>query len=54
MSAEMEQPVEKAVTDGRRRDLRSEATLFSPSRLWDARDKDNLAVAEAKAFRRAK
>jgi hypothetical protein len=54
MSAEMEQPVEKVVTDGRRPDLRSEPTLFSPSRLWDARDKDSLAVAETKAFRRAK
>jgi hypothetical protein len=54
MSAEIEQPAEKERADGKRADLRSEATLFSPSRLWDARDKDDLAVAEANAFRREK
>jgi hypothetical protein len=47
MSAEIEQPAEKERADGKRADLRSEATLFSPSRLWDARDKDDLAVADS-------
>jgi hypothetical protein len=55
MSAEIEQPAEEEkAPDGPRSDVQSEALLFSPSRLWDARDKADLAVAEANALRRAK
>jgi hypothetical protein len=51
MSAEKEHPVLKKASDGEQA-LRSETTLFSPTRLWDARDKTELAKAEADAFRR--
>jgi hypothetical protein len=55
MSAEMQQPAEKAkAPDGQCADMQSDALLFSPSRLWDARDKTDLAVGEANALRRAK
>lgn len=54
MSAEIEHPAEEEGPDGTRSDVQSEALLFSPSRLWDARDKANLEVAEANALRRAK
>ena len=54
MSAEIEQPAEEEAPDGPRSDVQSEALLFSPSRLWHARDKADLEVAEANALRRAK
>ena len=53
MSAEIEQPAEKA-PEGPRADVQSEALLFSPRRLWDARDKAAIAVAEANDLGRAK
>ena len=54
MSAKIEQPAEEEAPDGPRSDVQSEALLFSPSRLWHARDKADLEVAEANALRRAK
>lgn len=55
MSAEIEQPADKEkVPAGSHADVQSEALLFSPIRLWDTRDKADLAAAEAKALRRAK
>jgi hypothetical protein len=54
MSAEKEDPVTKEKDSDGQQMLRSETNLFSPSRLWDARDKAELANAEANAFRRAK
>jgi hypothetical protein len=52
MSAEKEHPVEKEKASNGEQALRSETNLFSPSRLWDARDRAELAKAEANAFRR--
>ena len=51
MSAEKEPPVAKEKASDGEQALGSE-TLFSPSRLWEARDKTELAQAEANAFRR--
>lgn len=55
MSVEIVELTDKEKTpDGPPADAQSEATLFSPRRLWDARDNADLAVAEANALRRAK
>ena len=52
MLAEREHPVIKEKASDGERALRSETTLFSPTRLWNARDKTELAKVEADAFRR--
>jgi hypothetical protein len=52
MSAEKEHPVVKEKASDGEQALRSETTLFSPTRLWDARDKTGLGKAEGDAFRR--
>ena len=51
--AEKEHPADKNACDGEQV-LRSETSLFSPTRLWDARDRTELANIEANAFRRTK
>ena len=50
MSAEKEHPVVKEKASDGEQALRSETTLFSPTRLWDARDKTELAKTEAEHF----
>jgi len=57
IAAEIEKhPAEKKVPGGQRAGLvtepQSEALLFSPSRLWDARRKTEVALAEASAPKR--
>jgi hypothetical protein len=51
MSVEKEQPIakEEKASDGDRT-LRSETKLFSPTRLWDTRDRNELAKTEANSF----
>lgn len=50
MSADKKFPVAKEHSDGNL----TENVLFSPKRLWDARDRNELAKAEANAFGKAK
>ena len=53
-SAEKDRPVAKENASDGEEVLRSETSLFSPTRLWDARDRTELANIEANAFRRTK
>jgi hypothetical protein len=52
MSAEKEHSVAKEKTSDRERTSLSDTKLFSPTRLWDARDRTEIANIEANAFRR--
>jgi hypothetical protein len=55
MSAEKEQqPVAKEKAADGEQTLRSETKLFSPTRLWDARDRNELAKTEANSFGQTK
>ena len=51
-SAEKDHPVAKENASDGEQVLQSETALFSPTRLWDARDRTELAKIEANAFRR--
>ena len=52
MSAEKEPPVAKEKASDGEQTLRSDTTLVSPTRLWNARDKTELAKVETDTFRR--
>jgi hypothetical protein len=55
MSADKEQqPVAKEKAADGEQTLRSETKLFSPTRLWDARDRNELAKTEANSFGQTK
>jgi hypothetical protein len=55
MSFEKERrPVAKEKAADGEGTLRSETKLFSPTRLWDARDRNELAKAEANSFGQTK
>lgn len=53
-SAEKDHSVAKESASDGEQVLRSEASLFSPTRLWDARNRTELANIEANAFSRTK
>jgi hypothetical protein len=53
-SAKKDRPVAKENVSDSAQVLRSETLLFSPTRLWDARDRTELGNLEANAFRRTK
>ena len=54
ISAEKEQPVAKEKAADGEQTLRSETKLFSPIRLWGARDRNELAKTEANSFGQTK
>jgi hypothetical protein len=53
-SAEKEHPLAKENASDAEQVLRSETSLFSPTRLWEARDRTELAKTEANSFGGAK
>ena len=53
-SSEKDHPIAKENATDAEQVLRSETSLFSPTRLWDARDRTELAKIEANALRRTK
>jgi hypothetical protein len=53
-SAEKDRSIAKGNAPDGTQVLRSEAVLFSPTRLWDARDRTELSNLEANAFRPTK
>ena len=53
-AAEKDHPIAKENASDAEQVLRSETSLFSPTRLWDARDRTELAKIKAKALHRTK